>query len=326
VSGQRTRLVYLLAASHSGSTLLSLLLGSHPEICTIGELKLTSLGDLERYRCSCGEFLLQCPFWKSVSEALAELGQPFAPGDGSTDLTHGVSPYVGALLRPLHRGPLLEFARDLCLGAAPSWPSHLDRWQRANALLAATVCRLSRKPAIVDSSKVGMRLKYLLQNPALDVRVLRAVRDGRAVALTYVDPAHFADARDEHLRGGGSGGDRVGERLSMADASREWRRSNEEAEAIVRGLAPDSWRVVRYEDICADPHAALRPVLDWLGVDPSVPPILARQAYHVVGNGMRLDSTQEVKLDDRWRQKLGPGDLATFAAVAGDLNRRLGYS
>ena len=41
---------------------------------------------------------------------------------------------------------------------------------------------------------------------------------------------------------------------------------------------------------------------------------------------MRLDSTREVKLDDRWRTALGRDDLATFDAVAGSLNRQLGYS
>jgi hypothetical protein len=33
------RLAYILAASHSGSTLLSMLLGSHPQIATVGEMK-----------------------------------------------------------------------------------------------------------------------------------------------------------------------------------------------------------------------------------------------------------------------------------------------
>jgi hypothetical protein len=325
VTNSRTRCVYLQAASHSGSTLVGLLLGSHPEICTVGELKLTSLGDVERYRCSCGTALRQCPFWTSVSRDLASRGHAFEPGDGSTDLTAGASPYVRRVLRPLHRGPLLELARDLCLHAAPSWRAHLRNWQHANGLLAETVCRLAHKPVIVDSSKVGIRLKYLLRNPALDVKVVRVVRDGRAVSLTYVDPARFADARDERLRGGGSGGDRAGERLSMSEAAREWRRSNEEAEAVLSRLPREAHRIVRYEDVCADPHAALRPVLEWIGVDPGVPPALARDTYHVVGNGMRLDSTREVKLDDRWKTALAPEDLATFEAVAGDLNRRLGY-
>jgi len=55
------RLAYILAASHSGSTLLSMLLGSHPQIATIGEMKLSPGGirGLNCYHCSCGEFLRQ---------------------------------------------------------------------------------------------------------------------------------------------------------------------------------------------------------------------------------------------------------------------------
>jgi hypothetical protein len=143
--------------------------------------------------------------------------------------------------------------------------------------------------------------------------------------LTYMDPARFADARDERLRGGGSGGDRAAERLSATRAALEWRRSNEEAACVLRGLPRDTWREVRYEQLCADPQVALEPVLGWLGVDPRCRLALARGVYHVVGNGMRLDSTREVRLDDRWRTALPPEALGTFDSVAGDLNRRLGY-
>jgi hypothetical protein len=45
----------------------------------------------------------------------------------------------------------------------------------------------------------------------------------------------------------------------------------------------------------------------------------------VIGNGMRLDATREVRLDERWKTALDPEALGTFEAVAGDLNRRLGY-
>jgi len=62
--------------------------------------------------------------------------------------------------------------------------------------------------------------------------VIRLIRDGRAVALTYMDPAGFADAKDPSLRAGGMGGDRRREKLTMAQAAREWRRSNEEAEHV----------------------------------------------------------------------------------------------
>jgi len=326
VSVPPTRLVYLLGPSHSGTTLLALLLGSHPEIATVGELKQTSLGDRARYRCSCGVEIRDCPFWAAVREDLRAGGWSFEPGDGSTDLVAGRGTCVRRLLRPLHRGWAFEVARDLALHAAPGWRDHLACWQRSNARLAEAVCRVAGKALLVDSSKVAIRLKYLLRNPALDVRVVRVIRDGRAVMLTHMDPARFADAADERLRGGGSGGDRAAERRSAAEGALEWRRSNEEAACALRALPREAWREVRYEQLCADPPATLAPVLNWLGVDPRARLQLARGAYHVIGNGMRLDSTRDVRLDDRWRTAVSPEALATFDSVAGDLNRRLGYA
>jgi len=325
MTGNRTRLVYLLAASHSGSTLLAFLLGSHPEICSVGELKLTRLGDLERYRCSCGTLIRSCPFWMAVTARLSAEGRPFDLGAAGTDFATGASPWARRVLRPLHRGPVLEKMRDAALRLDPGWRAHLARAQSANASLASAVCALAGKRVVADSSKIGIRLKFLLRNPALDVRVVRLIRDGRAVALTYMDPARFADAREERLRGGGSGGDRPGERLSMADAAREWRRSTEEGEALVRGLPRESVAELRYEQLCAEPRRALEPVLERLGVDSRVPLALKGSPHHVVGNGMRLDSTREIRLDERWRSALGPEDLSTFETVAGELNRRLGY-
>jgi Sulfotransferase family len=319
-----TPLVYILAASHSGSTLLAMLLGSHPEVCTVGELKATSLGDVDRYRCSCRQPITTCPFWLGVERDMARRGWAFDITRGGTDLGSGATAYGRRLLRPLHRGPVWERARDVALALSPTWRRQLPRIQALNAALAACICAQTGKRVLVDSSKIGLRLKYLLRNPELDVRVIRLIRDGRAVALTYTDPATFADARDPHLRGGGTGASRDSERLSLAKAATEWRRSNEEADAIVRRLDRSRWTEARYETLCRDPEATLRRLFGFLGVDPKAPRMVLGE-HHILGNGMRLDSSLEVRLDDRWRWALSARDLAMFDSVAGALNRRLGY-
>jgi hypothetical protein len=319
------RLVYILAASHSGSTLLAMLLGGHPELCTVGELKVSSLGDVERYRCSCGTPILSCPFWLAVGSDLAAAGHSFRVDRPGLDFLAAPSRYARRLLRPLHRGPALELIRDVALSMDPSWAGHLARVRSRNAALVRAVLARTGRRAIVDSSKVGLRLKYLLRDPALDVKVIRLMRDGRAVALTYVDPAGFADAAKPELRGGGMGGSRAAERLSMAQAAREWRRCQEEAEALLAGLPRERWTELRYEDLCTDSEAALRRLFAFLGVRTDVSIALRKWEHHVIGNGMRLDTTREVRLDDRWRATLAATQLATFDAVAGDMNRRLGY-
>src|SRR5688572_22169017 len=107
------RLAYISAASHSGSTLLAMLLGSHSEVCTVGEIKANKLGDPERYRCSCGELIRKCSFWTTVSARMAEKGFEYEVTRARTSIHGCEDKYILRLLTPLHRGPLLESCRDL---------------------------------------------------------------------------------------------------------------------------------------------------------------------------------------------------------------------
>jgi hypothetical protein len=319
-----TQLVYILAASHSGSTLLALLLNGHPDLCSVGEIKANSLGDVSRYCCSCARPILTCPFWTGVTQDLRAAGFDFSLDRPGTDFAAVHSPALRRLLKPLHRGPALEALRDAALSLSRTWRGHLRRTQEVNAALMRVVLARVGKRAIVDSSKIGGRLRYLLRNPALDVKVVRQVRDGRAVALTYLDPARFADSARPVRRGGGRGGMRASVQPDMGAAAREWRRSQDEAEAVLRGLGPDRWIELRYEDLCRDPDAQLRRVFAFLGV-PDAKITLRASEHHIIGNGMRLDDTREVRLDERWRDSLDASQLAVFDRVAGETNRRLGY-
>jgi hypothetical protein len=323
-----TRLAYVLAASHSGSTLLSMLLGSHPQVATIGEMKLSphAMGDLERYRCSCGQFIRQCGFWQRVSEGMARRGVEFDLACAGMDYRDIKSQFALGLLRPLHQGKAIECVRDMGLSLSPVWCAGLPEIHRRNAALASIVAELAAAQIVVDSSKAGLRLKYLLRCPELDVKVIRLVRDGRAVALTYMDPAGFADAEDPSRRAGGTGGDRKCERLSIHQAAYQWRRCMEEAEHVLQGLDRSRWVEVHYEELCEDPGAALARVFAFLGVEPGRQPSDFRSVeQHVVGNGMRLDTTSEIRLDERWRDVLSEEDLQTFDEVAGQMNHRYGY-
>jgi len=325
-SEHRIRLVYLLAASHSGSTLLAMLLGSHPDAFTVGELKLNSLGDTAQYLCSCRRRIGECSFWKEVICDLDSQGLQFSIESPGTDLQWRATSYIKRLLRPLHRGSALESLRDWALNLSPAWRGNLPEIKKRNLLLLNTIARLSGRRVIVDSSKVALRLKYLLRIPEIEIRVVRLIRDGRAVSLTYMDPAGFADSANPSLRGGGNGSGRDSERLPMAAAAREWRRSNEEAESLLAGLDRSSWTLVRYEDLCAQPAATMKRLFQFLKLDPDrVPDNFRSWDHHVLGNGMRLDDRSEIRLDDRWRSVLTGNDLKEFEREAGALNRKLGY-
>jgi hypothetical protein len=324
----RVTLVYLLAASHSGSTLTALLLGSHSKLATAGELKMTSIGDLSRYRCSCRELITECRFWRSIRAEMAKRGhEDFDIDRAGTDTRTGASSYVKRLLAPLHRGVLLEAVRDAGLFLSPVWRREVTNIQKRNSALIGSLAAVTGREYLVDSSKIGIRLKYLLRNRDFDVKIVRLVRDGRAVALTYMDPVRFADAKDPSLRAGGMGGTRDREKLSLEAAAREWLRSNEEQEHVLARVDRASQATLRYEDVCADPDRELSKVFDMLGVQPeNVSTRFRRAEQHVIGNGMRLDDSTEIKLDERWKQAFTAEQLRRFNAIAGAMNRKLGYA
>ena len=322
------KLVYILAASHSGSTLLSMLLGSHPQISTVGELKLSSksMGDIACYRCSCGQLILRCGFWQKVIEGMARRGYEFDIADAGTDYRTVDSRYARRLLEPLHRGMLLENLRDGALKISPKWRKRLREIQGHNSALISTIIEITGAKVVADSSKTAVRLKYLLRNPELDIKVIHLIRDGRGVALTYMNPAKYADAEDPILRGGGTGNDRKNERLDMTRAAYQWRRSNEEAENLLSGLDKSKWIEVRYERLCGDTDNTLGLLFEFLGLDPEKRIKDFRSVdNHIVGNGMRLDTTSEVHLDERWKSVLTEDELRIFNRVAGKTARQYGY-
>jgi hypothetical protein len=321
------RLAYILAASHSGSTLLAMLLGAHPEACTVGELKGASRGHADTYRCSCGERIRECAFWQKVSAAMQSRGHAYDVTSAGTDIKAIPGRYPQRLLRPLHRTPGLELVRDTLLNLSPAWRAHLRRTQARNAALVETLLEVSQARVLVDSSKTGLRLKYLLRNPRLDVRVLRLFRDGRGVSLTHTNPAEFADASAPHLRSGGTGGPgHTG--LSMREAAALWKDSNAEADRITATLPASQCLTIRYEELCQNPAGTMAVICRFLELEPYDPgrDFRARKQQHVVGNGMRMDTTSEIRHDERWKTHLSAEDLKTFDRVAGDLNRHYGYT
>ena len=183
MKNKKQTLIYLAAASHSGTTMTAMLLGAHPDLCSVGELKAVHLGNKDSYLCSCKTLVDKCGFWQGVSEKMAIRGQHFCITDAQTDIRTGATPYMLKLLNPLVRGPLMELVRDSLLFLSPVWRKQLPILQKRNADYIAAIREQSGAKAVVDSSKIGIRLKYLLKNQDLDIKVIWVVRDRKSTRL-----------------------------------------------------------------------------------------------------------------------------------------------
>ena len=70
-----------------------------------------------------------------------------------------------------------------------------------------------------------------------------------------------------NFRGGGMNAGKEKPR-PIDRAAYEWRRSNEEAEEIIKYLDPEQWLEIRYENLCREKNATLRRIFEFLKVEP----------------------------------------------------------
>jgi hypothetical protein len=134
------KVLYIISLSHSGSTLLDVMLNAHPDVFSVGELKqLNRFARLQKVntrsnRCTCGaETVWTCPVWSKVN-ALAEAETGSDLGEINVE---NYSDEAG-------------FNRD-------------------NVALFKAIAAVTGKKFIVDSSKQWLRLRLLIANPEIEV-------------------------------------------------------------------------------------------------------------------------------------------------------------
>lgn len=297
---------YILSPSHSGSTLLALLLGSHPDVATAGEVSaVRNPGNgADSLLCSCREPLDKCAFWGDVRERLQRRGLSFEGSRFGTQFRMPGHRCADRLLRAEYGNPVFEGIRDVLLACNGAW-------RKARRDIAASIVALAEEimsscggRVFLDSSKEPHHLKHLLRIPALGVRVIHLIRDGRGVAASYMRRDHWP----------------------MMRAADEWRRSILSEEYVLRRLGTDDKVQVKYEALCSDVEGVVRQLLTFMGLRPEHwERDFRRRQQHILGNRMRVGTSSVVQLDESWRQSLSPEDLRVFERVAGAINRRYGY-
>lgn len=309
VSLRKTPFAFILAHSFSGSTLLSFLLGAHPEIATVGEMFIAPAHNTDDYPCSCGEPIGRCAFWRQVSAEMAARGVPFDIRGAESSLTAAsYGPLGSRIVWPEPRGPFLEGLRRAALRLMPGVRRELDRRIAINRQLAEVILDLRDGRVFVDASKRPGRALLLRRDPQIDLRVIHLVRDGRAVSRSTIR--------------------NLGR--TVADGARSWAASLRHSEELRRTLPPERWLTVRHEDLCREPRATLARIFGFLGVSPEheigdFQGDFRAGDHHVIGNRMRLSRTSEIRLDERWRSELTPEQLRIVERIAGPELTRYGY-
>ena len=304
------RVVSIIGSGRSGSTVLDILLGSHPNIEGVGALaKLPRSGwvpDDDR-RCSCGSPIHSCPYWVSVYQRWID-----AVGAG------GLTRYIDLQARYEHSST--RWPRLLLEDRSPS-PAFLE-YAHMTAALYASIRDVSGKPVILDSSKKPIRTYALLATGTVDIRVLHLVRDGRGVVWSRLKSL----PRDVE-----AGVPSARPPTPPWRTTLHWTQANIESEWVTRRAGRSNASRIAYESLVKTPGELLERISPVIEEDLSelMQGLEQGQAMHaghrVGGNRVRFSGSVHLRPDLEWTTKLPPSDGKTFWRMAGWLARRYGY-
>jgi len=310
--GGRVNYAYMIGTSYSGSTLLALLLDTHPKIVSIGEVaneirlgRIGESGEIIEYSCSCGRPIRQCDFFRQIRERCAKEGVDLDLHDFQT----GLGEDMGELLKRLIFGTAgkhfwLQRSRDNVLRLLPIYRRHLNKVLHRTETIVRVALEVSGKEVFVDGSKGPPKAFHILKIPQFDVRLIHLVRDVRAYVYSCV---------------------RKGVRRVALNA-RTWHRAQTAALELKNRLPSDRYYLLRWEEFCSNPRTGLDSLCKFLGVNSAeMIKTVNDQPHHIIGHVIRLQPVPAIRADESWHEALTPKQLAICDRIAGDLNRFLGY-
>jgi Sulfotransferase family len=293
------KVVYIVGAARSGSTLLTSLLGEFPGFFAAAETRLLWHG-LERRRCGCGREALDCAVWTQAIRG--------ATSRSRLD-PRAVLGLQGRTTRLWHLPATL-----LRSGSSKRLATYADVMSGLYAgLVSATGARV-----IVDSSKNASEALLLRRIPFVEAHLVHLVRDPRAVVFSWRRAALRGRAEKKYER-------------TAATAGR-WVAHNVGARIVGAAYGRTRASVVRYEDLVANPSATLLDLATRFGESEADigwfdKPTRARSSRHMIGGNALREADGPIKLaeDVAWREALHRRDVAAVDAITWPLASRYGY-
>ncbi|MBL4708729.1 MAG: sulfotransferase, partial [Flavobacteriales bacterium] len=268
----RTKYIYILSQRYSGSTLLSFLLGTHPDIATIGERRKFYTHSFEQNQeydqtCSCGKLFKECEHWNAIKQRVLE----------KVDIDkYKTNPTEFKLFANKHLHKLaFELMKFCALNQLPNpFTAKIKRLNKFNQILVEEIMKLSDGKLFLDSSKSLDQCFFLSQMKEIDLHVVWLTRDPRAQvnsAMKY-------------------------NKWSVEEASNRWKSEMTENGKLLKKMKVN-YTKLNYELLCRRPEAEMGRLLESIGIDTSSFSLNFREkTQHIMGNfNMRLGSETKIE-------------------------------
>jgi sulfotransferase family protein len=300
--------VYISGYNRSGSTILGILLGQHPDAVTLGEMHILHERLLmNEGRCACELPPTECGFWKEIYERCFDVqayaDRPTPELQGSVESVWQF-PWLALRLKSKRR---------------------LRRYGEQMELFFKTVAEVAGKRCVIDLSKGARRCAgrslALSRYTNLNVKTIHLVRDGRGCVWSYMKQQ---GGPEDNRR-------KFSPLFNFIHTVAGW--------AVTHTLALlTSWLLpkkkvlrVRYEDLCESPRETLTQIGEFIGFDIGL--VLEKmesqeelEVGHIYGgNPTRFTEGLQFRPDRAWHDKLPKSYQRAFILSVWPLARVLGY-
>lgn len=284
-----------MSQRYSGSTLLSFLLATHPEIATIGERrkfynKSIKPNPNENQICSCGQEFQNCAFWSSIKQRFLTKVSPKDLKPNVTEFQIFRNKYVQRIVSEIYKFSLLNgFSKSML-----PFGKRMDSMIQLNQLLAKEILALENCSTFLDASKVIDHALYLSQIKDFDFYIIWLTRDPRAQvhsAIKYND-------------------------WSIERAAQHWIKEMNTNEQIL-AKTNIAHTKLRYEALCQNPEKEIKRILEFVGLDSNKISLEFRaKGQHIMGNDvMRLGKDTKIKERKEWQTALSKTDISTIESL-----------
>ena len=298
------KLIYIISAGHSGSTLLDLLTGTLPSVFSLGEVRrfpwqvaqknLAEASIANQNICSCLQTFRECPVWSNVLVSLSEkvgydVSQNPKKFHMSMLIRHAADENMNLFDKAVNKAYKESFKyKSAKFVNSLIYKSQLEAIRNSWALFDS-VGEVTGDEYVVDSSKDISRFFFLQAYRPQDSYLLINKRDPIRYANSYIKQG-----------------------LSPEESLKSRYRFYKAVEDIIGNSPGVKYHEVKYETLCEDPVGTRDSIADFVGIkDPGeLKETMNTRDYHLVeGNPMRYKGEIKIRLDNKWKQELNATEL-----------------
>jgi|MTBAKSStandDraft_2_1061841.scaffolds.fasta_scaffold54323_1 hypothetical protein len=297
----KQKIIFIISAGHSGSTLLDLLIGTLPSVLSTGELiwlpwqtwrdgkkcNATPKQDI----CTCLKTFRECPVWGKVLKNLSgESGRDILKDPLSFNISFlrhkeytSDTSYKYRILRKLMSISILYHQKWITDSILTSQKESIDN----TLMLYDNITKTLKISFIVDSSKDILRAYAVWKKRPNDVKIILLYKDAKSYAAS---------------------GKHWGAQISMDNRLKQWLHAYQSHFVpILHKMKGCEIFPIKYNEIAQQPDIVRFRLANFIGApieNNDKWQINTKMVHLVAGNPMRFKGQIDIKYDDRWQREL----------------------